>query len=307
MKRLKKIIRYLFDSDYRFLINAYHGRFDAIDDIEYLSRMYRAYCKKDIDWSQPKDFTEKLQWLKVNNRKTEYHTYVDKYSVRQYIEKKIGREYLVPLLGVWDTADDIDFNALPNQFVLKCTHNSGKGMCICKDKSKVDFSQIQKELADGLQEDYYLQGREWPYKNIPRRIIAEVLLVDDQKKESDIRDYKFYCFNGVPRFCQVITNRSEDERIDFFDMEWNHMPFKGVGFPLHPFSDEKLSCPFSFSEMKGLAVILSAGIPFVRIDFYEVNKRVFFGEITFFPASGFGGFYPIEWNKRIGDMINLNN
>ena len=251
----------------------------------------------------PQTFNEKLQWLKLYDRKPEYTMMVDKYRVREYIAQKIGAEYLIPLLGVWDSPDEIDFAALPEQFVLKCNHNSGLGMCICKDKSTLDLRKVRRELRKGLRQDYYLPGREWPYKDVPRKIIAEKYMSDGSG--SDLRDYKFYCFNGEPRFCQVISNRSTKETIDFFDMDWNFQDFTGFAFPGFPHSETEIMQPRTFCRMQQMARILSNSIPFVRIDFYEVNRKAYFGEITFFPASGFGEFSPDKWNYTLGNWLQL--
>ena len=259
---------------------------------------------KKLNLDNPQTFNEKLQWLKLFDRRPEYTMMVDKYKVRDYIAEKLGEEYLIPLLGVWDDPDEIDFDALPNQFVLKCNHNSGLGMCICKDKSKLDIDKVRKELRKGMEQDYFLTGREWPYKNVPRKIVCEQYMDDGL---GELKDYKFYCFYGIPRYCQVIADRTTNETIDFFDMDWIHQEFTGIHLPGHPFphSTERICCPKSFAEMKENAATLSRDIPFSRIDFYEIAGEMYFGEITFYPASGFGTFAPEEWDTTLGNWLVL--
>ena len=203
-------------------------------------------------------------------------------------------------LGVWENADDVDFNSLPSRFVIKCNHNSGKGMYICKDRSRMNVEKIRNGLRKGLRENYYLHGREWPYKDVPRRIIAEQYMESKDRKE--LQDYKFFCFNGESRLCQVISDRSTDGKIDFYDMQWNRI----IGL-LEPCNDVfhnseiDFPCPTSFNEMKQCAHILAKGMPFSRIDFYDIDGKAFFGEITFFPTSGLGMFSPESWSEKTGN------
>ena len=257
---------------------------------------------EDLYLNNPKTFNEKLQWLKLYDRKPEYTMMVDKYKVREYIKEKLGKEYLIPLLGVWDKAEDIDFDKLPNQFVLKCNHNSGLGMYICKDKSKLTENQIKairKNLTKGLQQDYYLTGREWPYKNVPRKIIAEKYMEDET---GQLRDYKFYCFNGEPKIIMINSDREIGKtKADYFDMAFNWLDLKwGYEHAL-----VKPLKPINFEKMKEFAVVLSKNIPELRVDFYEVNNKIYFGELTFFDGSGFDKIEPKEWDKIFGNWIEL--
>lgn len=249
---------------------------------------------------------EKIQWLKLYNRKPEYTIMVDKVKVKQYVEEKLGKECIIPNLGVWESPEEIDFDALPNQFVLKCNHNSGTGMYICKDKRTLDIEKVKAGLRKGLKENYFLHGREWPYKDVPRRILAEKFMVDDNVKE--LKDYKFFCFGGIPRLCQVISDRNTDMKIDFYDMEWNRVvglvEFAGLAQYVQN-SDNDIARPRSFDDMKRMAAVLSAEIPFARIDFYDIQGKAYFGEITFFPTSGFVLFSPDEWNERLGNLIEI--
>lgn len=207
-KYCKAAFKYMVNADYRFKIDSARGKYNDMPDREYLQRRFQAELGKSLDLDNPQTFNEKLQWLKLYNRKPEYTMMVDKYKVREYIAQTLGEEYLIPLLGVWDDPDEIDFDALPDQFVLKCNHNSGLGMCICKDKSKLDISKVRAELRKGLKENYYIRHREWPYKDVPRKIIAEKYMVDDSNC-GELTDYKFFCFNGVPKFMYISNDNSE--------------------------------------------------------------------------------------------------
>ncbi|MFQ6791638.1 MAG: ATP-grasp fold amidoligase family protein [Thomasclavelia sp.] len=273
-----------------------------IPDKLYLKIAYYYFFKKRLNLKNPKTFNEKLQWLKIYDRKNEYTKMVDKYEARFFIANKIGKEYLIPLLGVWDSADDIDFNSLPDQFVLKTTHDSG-GVRICKNKNEFDFNEAKLFLNKRLKSNFFYFGREWPYKNVKPRIIAEKYL--KESNSDNLKDYKIYCFNGVPKYCQVISDRYTHETIDFYDMEWNHQNFVGLTKNVHnaKYTHTK---PVNLDLMINFSKILSKNIPFIRVDFFEVNKKLYFGELTFYPASGFGKFTPDEWNYRIGELINLN-
>ena len=280
------------------------GKFSFLfPDKQYLQMMYWLHLGRKLNLKNPKTFNEKLQWLKLYNHKPEYTIMVDKVKAKEYVAKLIGEEHIIPTLGVWDDPDDIDFDALPDQFVLKCNHNSGTGMCICRDKSKLDIEKVKAELRKGLKENYFMRWREWPYKNVPRKILAEKFMVDESGTE--LKDYKIFCFNGEPRYCQVISDRNTDEKIDFYDMHWKRLVgLVGLNDKVHN-SEYAIPCPESFENMKQMASLLAKSIPFSRIDFYEINHQAYFGEITFFPATGFGNFNPREWNVKMGDMITL--
>ena len=273
-----------------------------IPDKMYLKSKYRICMGKKLNLEHPKTFSEKLQWLKLHDRKPEYTVMVDKVKAKEYVASILGDEYIIPTLGVWDDPDKIDFDSLPDRFVLKCNHNSGLGMYICKDKNKIDLKKIKSELKKGLRQNYYIYGREWPYKDVPRRILAEQY-IDPAPGTNDLPDYKFFCFNGEPKYCQVISGRNEKMCIDFFDYEWKHQPFHEPRE--YPFADIEPTKPKHYEQMWAAARQLAQNKPFSRIDFYDTNEHVYFGEITFFPTGGLGGFEPTGWDEKFGDLIVL--
>ena len=271
-----------------------------IPDSLYLRLEFFRCMRKWPDLKDPKTFNEKLQWLKLHDRKPEYATMVDKYEAKKYVTERIGEEYIVPTLGVWDRFDDIDFDSLPNQFVLKCTHDSG-GLVIVRDKSKLDKEAAKKKIEACLKVNYYWRKREWPYKNVKPRIIAEQFMEDSQTGE--LRDYKFFCFDGEVKALFIASERqaAEETKFDFFDAEYNHLPFTNG----HPNAEVLPQKPECFEQMKALAAKLSEGIPHLRVDFYEVGGKVYFGELTFFHWSGMMPFQPEQWDYTFGEWIKL--
>ena len=301
MRFLQIIKRFIKNKETRFLYITQLHLTDHLSDKAFLYRKYKVYLNNSIDLSKPTTFNEKLQWLKLYDRKPEYTVMVDKYRVREYIADKIGPQYLIPLLGVWDKAEDIDFEALPEKFVLKCNHNSGLGMCICEDKSALDIRRVRRELRRGLKQDYYLTGREWPYKDVPRKIVAEEFLKSD---EGGLTDYKVHCFNGVPRFVLVCRDRFTESGLteDFYTTDWERMPLKRPNVPNAALPLER---PRELEKILVLAARLSENIPFLRVDFYIVEGKIYFSELTFFPASGFAPFEPEDWDRTFGDWLVL--
>ncbi len=272
-----------------------------LPDKAYLKMKFRRSMGHKLNLKAPKSFSEKLQWLKLYDRRPEYTVMVDKVKAKDYVASVLGEEYIIPTLGVWENPDDIDFNKLPDRFVLKCNHNSGTGLFICKDKSKLDIEKVKAELRKGLKDDYYKKNREWPYKDVPRRAFAEAYMEDEY---GELRDYKFFCFDGEVKAMFIATDRSKGEhevRFDFFDENFNHLPFTN-GHPNATILPDK---PKMFEEMKALASKLSKGIPQVRIDFFEVGTKVYFGEMTFFHWSGMQPFVPEEWDYKFGSWIKL--
>lgn len=298
---LDKVKKFITDPQIRLGYLSKLGVYDNMPDEKYLKKCFRIYMQRDLDLENPKTFNEKLQWLKLYNRNPEYTVMVDKVKAKEWVAEKVGKEYIIPTLGVWDDPDEIDFKVLPDKFVLKCNHNSGTGMCICKDKSKLDIDKVKKELKKGLNEDYYLKFREWPYKNVPRKILAEAYLNDNDKEE--LNDYKLMCFNGKLKMTFVCTDRFSDDglKVTFYDREWRKMPFERH----YHASKVEIEKPHTYDKMIQLAERLSNGIPFVRVDFYEVKGKVYFGEMTFFPGSGFEEFTPENWDYDLGDMLLL--
>lgn len=274
------------------------GYLNLLSDKIYLKWMYWATFNKKLNLKNPKTFNEKLQWLKLFDRKDEYTKMSDKYLVRDYIKETIGEEYLIPCLGVYENFDEIPFDSLPNQFVIKCNHDSG-GVIICKDKNTFDFELAKRKINMCLKKNYYYGGREWPYKNIQPRIIIEKYMCENN--ESMI-DYKFFCMNGEPRFLYVsqgLENHATAQ-ISFLTMDYKLAPFKRKDYRGF---DEIPKKPFMYEKMQELAMILSKNIPFVRVDFYEINKKIYFGELTFYPCSGCIPFDPEEYDEILGKEL----
>lgn len=266
----------------------------------YLTLLFRCRMGQWIDWKNPKTFSEKLQWLKLYNRKPEYTTMVDKFAVKEYVAKLIGEEYIIPTLGVWDTPEEINWDELPNQFVLKTTHDSGT-VIVCKDKNEIDFKIVKKRLKKSLKKNYFYHGREWPYKNVKRRIIAEQYMED---ADGVLNDYKFFCFDGKVEAMFVATERQneyEDTKFDFFDKQYSHLPFcQG-----HQNANEIPQKPNRFEKMIQLSELLTLSIPQIRVDWYEIGNRIYFGELTFFHYGGIVPFEPQEWDYKFGEFISL--
>lgn len=271
-----------------------------LPDETYLKIKYFLKMKKKLNIKNPKTFNEKLQWLKLHDRKEEYCKMVDKYDAKNYVASIIGDEYIIPTLGIYNKFDEIDFDKLPNQFVIKCTHDSG-GVVIISDKEKIDIEKIRKKINLSLKENYYYSGREWPYKKVKPRIIVEKYMVS--KSESELIDYKLFCFNGIPKVILTCSERYSSDNMceTWFDENWNILPIKENNHRI----DDSIECPPEFELMKKMASELSKGIPFVRIDFYDINNHIYFGEITFYPASGYEKFEPKEWDKKLGELIKL--
>lgn len=275
-----------------------------LPDKAYLQLAYYIIFRKFLNLKNPVTFNEKLQWLKLYDHNPRYTRLVDKVEVKREVARIIGNEYIIPTLGVWDNASDIDFDSLPNQFVLKTNHSGGSsGVIICRDKATFDKEDAVKKLNHSLKTDAYLYGREWPYKNVRRKILAEELLED--KTSYDLKDYKFFCFDGKVEFLKVDFNRFENHQANYLTPEWSVLPFGEKICP--PDYDKTIEKPENFNEMLALAEKVAKDIPFARVDFYNVTGRTYFGEITFYPASGFGTFTSQEADKEIGRMLKLSN
>lgn len=256
---------------------------------------------KKLDLKNPQTFNEKLQWLKLYDRNPEYTKMVDKYEVRKYISEKIGEEYLIPILGVWDRFEDIDFNKLPNQFVLKCTHDSG-GLVICRDKSKLDIEAARKKINKCLKRNFYKITREWPYKNVKPRIIAEKYM-EDSLQGNGLADYKVLCFGGEAKLIELHLDRyGKRHTQDIYDVNWNKTTISQDGY----ISDKFIEKPVQMDKIIELSQLLSANIRHVRVDWYIVEDKIYFGEITFFDGSGFSPFDDEKDDLYIGSLINLD-
>lgn len=298
---MNKIKRFLKNPLLLFLTLGHRSVFNWINDEKYLKIAYRIELGKKLELNNPKRYNEKLQWLKLYDRKPIYTEMVDKYVVKEYVAKRIGEEYIIPTLGIWDRFDDIDFDTLPNQFVLKCTHDSG-GLVICKNKSELNKKRAKRILNSCLKHNYFWGQREWPYKNVKPRIIAEQYMEDSDTKE--LRDYKFFAFDGEVKALFIASDRQtpgEETKFDFFDSDYHHIPVKNG----HPNARVLPQRPKQFKKMKELAAELSKGIPHVRVDLYEIDGRIYFGELTFSHWSGMCPFKPDEWDYTFGSWIRL--
>lgn len=272
-----------------------------ISDRAYLRFQYRMHFGKKLNLKKPQTYNEKLQWLKLYNRKNEYCQLVDKYEVKKIVAERIGEQYIIPTLGVWENFDDIDFDQLPQQFVLKCTHDSGS-VVICKDKKTFDIDAARKKIERKLKSNLFWHGREWPYKNVHPRIMAEKYMEDERTAE--LRDYKFFCFDGEVKMLFVATDRQtkgEEVKFDFFDPYFHHINIRQG----HPNAQKCPDKPQCFDKMKQLSSKLAEGLPHVRVDFYEVNGAVYFGELTFFHFCGLVPFAPEKWDEMMGTWIRL--
>lgn len=288
---------YLLDS----LVHNY-GKW--LPDGIYIKLRYRFQMGKWLNLDNPRTFQEKISWLKLHDHNPKYTMMVDKIKVKDYVSSLVGSEFVVPLLGVWNSPEDIDWDKLPEKFVLKTNHGGGNtGVVICRDKSSLDKNWVIAKLKESLRNDIYIQLREWPYKNVERKVFAEEF-IEPNSQSTDLTDFKWFCFNGEPLFCQVIQDRNTKETIDFFDSTWKHQEFVGLN-PNVTNAKVLPECPSSLNTHIRIAKMLSEGIPFCRIDLYEANGKTYFGEITFYPASGIGKFEPAIWNYKLGECLKL--
>lgn len=283
-----------------FMTFGHRGMFNWMSDEQYLKIAYKIKMGKPLELHNPQTYNEKIQWLKLYDRKPIYTQWVDKYEAKELAAKTIGEEYIIPTIGLWKHFDEIDFSAMPDRFVLKCTHDSG-GIVICKDKNRLDKVAAKKKIERCLKHNFFWGQREWPYKDVKPRIIAEPYMEDDTTHE--LRDYKFFTFDGEVKALFIATERNskEETKFDFFDTEGNLLPFTNG----HPHAQPVPDLPVCFEEMKRLASLLGKGIPQVRVDFYEVNGKVYFGEMTFAHWSGMVPFVPEEWDYIFGSWIKI--
>jgi len=291
--------RYIKNKWFRFIVHRSLGFYCGMSDEAYLKKSFKILMNKDLNLDEPKTFNEKLQWLKLYGRKDEYTEMTDKYAMKDYVTRKIGEGHTIPILGVWNKFSDIDFSQLPNQFVLKCTHDS-QSRIFCTDKNTFDFKAAKKKLTKCLRINYYYFEREYVYKNIKPKIIAEPLL-SDGVSTNRLTDYKFFCFNGVPKILCISKFTPEGAVADFFDMDFNHIddPFQVHNDPITP---KKPTC---FDQMKKEASLFSKDIPQLRVDFYIIDGKPLIGEFTFFSCAGYESFKSDEWNETMGSWIKL--
>lgn len=299
MSRLIK----LFNRDQRFLWLAYHGFYNGMTDREYLERKFKAVVGYPLNLDNPQTFNEKLQWLKLHDRKPIYTTMVDKYEAKAYAASIIGEQYIIPTLGVWDRFEEIDFAKLPERFVLKCTHDSG-GLVICRDKAKLDIDAARAKINGSLKHNYYYKSREWPYKDVKPRIIAEAFM-EDPDSPGGLNDYKLQCFDGKFDNIFVAEGRFSQRgvRYHYFDRDWKYIPYS---------SHENLNVnaldvlrPKCYEEMIEIAEKLSEGLPQLRVDLYEIEGKVYFGELTFYSQSGFDTTITHEADNILGSKLTL--
>lgn len=295
-------INAIFKNPERKLLRLVYKFSKIIPSKTYLRWVYYLKNKEWLDLNNPKTYNEKINWLKLYDRNPLYTKLVDKFSVKQYVADIIGEDYIIPTLGLWDKPEDIEWDKLPNQFVLKTTHGGGNnGVVICKDKTKLDRSLAVQLLKKAMKQNIYKRLREWPYKNVPRKIIAEKYMED--LSTGELRDYKFFAFDGVVKALFIATERSSGNvKFDFFDSDFNHLDL----VQSHPMSGKTYQRPVCFEEMKKVAETLSKGLLQVRIDLYEINGRVYFGEYTFYHHGGVVPFHPYCWDQMFGSWIDIN-
>lgn len=284
----------------RVLLFITHRLVYLLPDVLYIKIKFRLVAGYKLNLDNPQSFNEKLQWLKFNDIHKEYSNMVDKASAKNYVALKVGAKYIIPTYGVYDSVYDIDWASLPNQFVLKSTGDSG-GVVVCKDKEWLNVQRTIKNLKARARKSYNVYNKEYPYKYIKPRYIAEAYLTDESGYE--LKDYKFFCFNGVPRFVQIDFDRYISHKRNVYDADWNLIDLQ-IKFPKgHERVFEK---PANYEEMLYVAGKLSEGIPHVRVDLYNVNGKIYFGEMTFFHGSGMERFIPVEWDYKFGEYINLD-
>lgn len=285
------------------LLCMFKGYFNFLNDKCYIKFRYRIQMRKKLNLKNPKTYNEKCQWLKLYDRKKIYTTMVDKYLAKKYVASIIGEKYIIPTLGIYETFDDIDFQKLPNKFVIKCTHDSG-GLVIVKNKADFDIEKARKKINKSMKKNYYFTGREWPYKDVKPRILVEKYMEDTKNKS--MRDYKFFCFNGLPKIMYISEGLENHltAHISFYDMNFKLTDCRREDYKPLEYYPKK---PNNFELMKELAIKLSKDIPHVRVDFYEINGKLFFGELTFFTCSGMIPFEDEKWNIKLGDWIDINN
>jgi len=298
---LLKKTKILIKNPQIILIRTLYFLSPLLSDKMYLKLLFPLKVGYRLNLENPQTFNEKLQWLKLNYRNPDLPMMVDKFEVKKYVSSLIGEEYVIPTLGIWNKFDDINFDSLPQKFVLKTTHDQG-GVVICKDRNKFDLVSAKKKIEKHLKKNLFVLSREWPYKNVKPRIIAEEYMEDVSTGE--LKDYKFFCFNGEPKLLYVASdrqNKAEGIKFDYFDLDFNKLNITQA----YAHSTRTIDKPKSFDKMIKFSGILSKNLPHVRVDFYEINGQLFFGELTFFHHGGFVPFYPEKWDYTLGSYLTL--
>lgn len=301
INKMKILVGALYNDNDRFIVLNKLGMYDNIPDEQYIKKMFKIKFGKELNLHNPQTFNEKLQWLKLNNRNPEYTKMVDKYNVKKYVGEIIGEDYIIPTLGVWNNFNQIDFSKLPSKFVIKCTHDSG-GVVICEDKNKLDFKIAKKIIDKCLKRNYYLSSREWPYKGVKPQIIVEKYL---EMKDENCAEFKLFCYNG--KFNWVMVSKgighSNSRTNDAFDKNFKHIPVQLTW----PNSSKEILKPAEFDKLIRLSEKLSNDIPQVRVDWYLLNGKIYFGELTFYHAGGFCDFKPPIYDKILGKELVLKD
>lgn len=298
--KLRKLSQFLFNSRKRTLYLSYLGFYDKLDDASFIRKKGKALLGYSLNLEKPRTFNEKMNWLKLHDRNPAYVPLVDKYEVKKIISKRLGSEYIIQNLGVWDSVDEIDFSKLPERFVLKCTHDSGSRV-ICTDKSKLDINKTKASLNEWLKKDYSKLNREWMYGEVKHRIIAEEYIENDG---GYLNDFRFYCFNGEPKFFSIDFHVDGKNHMNFYDEDLKVLPF-GSAEEI-PVFDADVRIPGNVGDMFAIARKLSAGHPFIRVDMYNIGGKIYFSELTFFTHGGFFILYPDQsWDHKIGDYLAI--
>lgn len=300
------LYRVIFDQGFRFHAFRRLGFYNRVSDKKFLERLFYADMKSKLDWDNLNTFNEKLQWLKLYDRREEYSQMVDKADAKEYVVERVSEIKVIPTLGVWDSFDEIDFESLPERFVLKCTHDSGS-VVICSDKSRFDIAAARKKLSSALKRNYYWLGREWPYKNLKPRIMAEQYMCDSEEDQGNLTDYKIFCFDGQPQYIMTVRDRSKGKGKSLH--RWYNLDWELQDLDLDYRNEEKEPepRPEQLQQMMEIAQKLSKGTKHLRVDLYVINGQIFFGELTFYHMSGCERFEPVEWDKKLGDLIRLED
>ena len=294
-KKYNRFFRFIVDSEYRFVVLGNLGFFKKIPDDKYLKRRFKQITGMNLNLDNPQSFN-----VKIHERNPILTTLVDKAEVKKWVSDIIGEEYVIPTYGVFEKFEDIDFSRLPKQFVIKCTHDSGSSI-ICLDKDKLNLRNTRKRINKCLKKNTYWASREWAYKDVRPRIIIEKCIGD--LAESDIIDYKMMCFNGKVKCLFTCTDRHSEDglKVTFFDCDWNVLPFERH----YPKSKEEIKKPINFENLILLAEKIARDLVFARVDFYDIEGKIYFGEVTLYPGAGTEEFSPQEWDYKIGSMLEL--